>query len=185
MRDPDKLQDDIDTLLTFMNNDLEAQGLLIPHAVFNFSGDGPDGKALMEKTGWLAEELQRLLKVCATRSLVKELHGSFRYGTFEVALTEEGQSRAISVMHGKERSYELGSGMQIASLTIHGQAQVGNGNIQNINNVFAQLQEQIELADAPTEQKEEAKSLLSKFLEHPLVCSVIGGVVGGVTGNMK
>jgi len=185
MQAPEKLQDDIDTLLVFMNNDLEAQGMLIQHAVFNFSEDGPDGKALLEKTGWPVEELQRLLKVCTTRSLIKELHGSFRYGTFEVALTEEGQSRAISVMHGKDRSYELGSAMQIASLTIHGQAQVGNGNIQNINNVFAQLQQHIDLADAPAEQKEEAKGLLAKFLEHPLVCSVIGGVVGGVTGSMK
>lgn len=185
MTEANKLQDDIDTLLIFMNNDLETQGMLIGNAEFHFSDNGPDGKAFLTQTGWNSEQLQRILKVCSTRALVKELRGSFRRETFEVALTEEGQSRAIAVTHGKDRSYELGSAMQIANLNIHGQAQVGNGNVLNLTNVFAQLQQQIETADAPEEQKAEVKSLLGKLMEHPLVCAVIGGVAGGITGNMK
>ena len=184
MQVPEKVQGDIDTLLIFMNNGLEAQGLLPSQAIFRFS-DKAHSKALIEKTGWSDDELQRLLKICATRSLIKEVQGGFQFGTFEVALTDEGQSRAISAIHGKERSYELGTAMQIASLTIHGQAQVGNGNIQNINNAFTQLQQQIERANAPEEQKEEARSRLSMLLEHPLVSAIIGGIAGGISGNIK
>ena len=185
MTEADKLQNDIDTLLVFMNSDLEAQGMLIGNSVFQFSAEGIDGKSILEKTGWNIDHLQRILKVCSTRSLVQEIHASFRHGTYEVSLTDEGQSRAISATHGKNRSYELGAAMQIANLNIHGQAQVGNGNVQNISNTLTLLQQQIEAANAPAEQKEEVKGLLSRLMEHPLVCSVLGGIAGGVTGNMK
>ncbi|EKP9110679.1 hypothetical protein P4M31_001441, partial [Escherichia coli] len=107
------------------------------------------------------------------------------FGDFEhVSLTEEGQSRAISIKHGKNRSYELGASMQIATLNVHGPAQVGNGNTQNIHNVFNQLLQQIEKSSASDEEKQEAKKRLAKFLEHPLVGSIVGGLAGSLPGLM-
>lgn len=105
-------------------------------------------------------------------------YGDFKY----ISLTQEGQSRAISVKHGKNRSYELGASMQIATLNVHGSAQVGNGNTQNIHNVFSQLIQQIEGSSASDEEKQEAKNRLAKFLEHPLVGSIVGGLAGSLPG---
>ncbi|WP_421202316.1 hypothetical protein [Aeromonas enteropelogenes] len=99
-----------------------------------------------------------------------------------IRLTEEGQSRAISVKHGKDRSYELGANMQISTLNVNAPSQFGNGNTQNINQVFNQLIQDIENSQASTEEKNEAKKRLAKFLEHPLVSSIVGGVAGSLTG---
>lgn len=56
--------------------------------------------------------------------------------------------------------------------------QVGHGNTQEIRAGVSMLLSAIEKSDASTQQKEEAKSLLRKFLEHPLVAAVAGGAVG-------
>lgn len=74
--------------------------------------------------------------------------------------------------------------MQIATLNIHGPAQVGNSNTQNIHTVFNQLVQQIEASSATDEEKQEAKSRLAKFLEHPLVGSIVGGLAGSLPGLM-
>lgn len=58
--------------------------------------------------------------------------------------------------------------------------QVGDHNTQNIVNSFESLVSKIESADLPPEQKEEAKSMLRKLLEHPAVVSVIGAAAGSV-----
>lgn len=181
---PDVMERNIDSVLIFMTDVLEQYGATIQTYTFEFNPGQPEFVNFMQRTQISPEALEQALKACNARKLIKFRSIGCR-GFSSVGLTEEGQGRGLSAKLGKNRSYDLGAAMQITNLNINGQAQVGNGNIQNINNVFAQLQQQIDLADAPAEQKEEAKSLLSKFLEHPLVCSVIGGVVGGVTGNIK
>lgn len=60
--------------------------------------------------------------------------------------------------------------------------QIGDHNVQTIIDTFNTLIQKIDAADASPEEKAEAKGRLAKFLEHPLVCSVIGGAVGGITG---
>lgn len=72
--------------------------------------------------------------------------------------------------------------MQIATLNVHGPAQVGNGNVQNIHNVFNQLLQKIDESSATEDEKKEAKSRLSKFLEHPLVTTMVGGIAGSLPG---
>lgn len=57
--------------------------------------------------------------------------------------------------------------------------QIGDYNTQNIVNSFEALVK-IEATDSMPEQKEEAKGILRKLLEHPLVISVLGAAVGGV-----
>ena len=180
--DSDKLQSDIDALLTFMNDEIENMGAVVKSVTFNFNENQTDRIAIVEKVHWSEEYLLRIIKICLTRGLIERqtMASDFSY----ISLTEEGQSRAISVMHGKNRSYELGASMQIATLNVHGPAQVGNGNTQNIHNVFNQLLEQIDKSEASDAEKSEAKSLLVKFLEHPLVGSVVGGLAGSLPGLM-
>lgn len=60
--------------------------------------------------------------------------------------------------------------------------QIGDFNTQNVVNSFEALVKKIECSSASPEEKEEAKSLLSKFLSHPVVVSVLGAAAGAVTG---
>ncbi|WP_170140617.1 RIP homotypic interaction motif-containing protein [Kushneria indalinina] len=68
------------------------------------------------------------------------------------------------------------------TINIHGaqSVQVGDYNTQNIVNSFEALVKKIESADLSSEQKEEAKGMLRKLLEHPAVVSVIGAATGAV-----
>jgi hypothetical protein len=60
--------------------------------------------------------------------------------------------------------------------------QVGNHNLQSFQVALNQLLQAIESHPGSNEQKEEAKSRLEKFLAHPLVVAVLGGVSGGLAG---
>ncbi|WP_077999876.1 hypothetical protein [Edwardsiella tarda] len=174
----EEIQNDIDDLLVFMNDELESCGGRIKTTEFDFGDGESDRKTIDEKLKWSSERLFKIIKICNSRGLVDDQYGDFSH----LQLTEEGQSRAISVKHGKNRSYELGVGTQIASLTINGPAQVGSGNIQNIQSVFSYLLQQIDDADASEDEKNEAKGSLKKFLSHPLVTAVVGGMAGGLPG---
>lgn len=68
------------------------------------------------------------------------------------------------------------------TINIHGaqSVQVGDHNTQNMINSFEALVKKIESSEAPPEQKEEAKGILRKFLEHPAVVSVIGAAAGAI-----
>ncbi len=66
----------------------------------------------------------------------------------------------------------------IGTLNNYGNNQIGNNNIQNIETAITQLIEKIDNADAPKQEKEEAKNKLKAFLEHPLVNTIIGGTCG-------
>lgn len=173
MNEAEKLQNDIDSILLYMNNDLENEGYLIDDGFFNFLPDASETNNLLQNYGWDYEYFQKIIKVCNTRSLVKHRRDVHRELLGAVALTEEGQSRAISVKHGKERSYELGSGMQIATVTVHGAAQIGNGNIQTIGSLFQALSEGVEAIEASEEEKQKARSLIDALKNNPLVRSLI------------
>tara|TARA_R110002033_G_scaffold143340_1_gene181507 strand:- start:310 stop:798 length:489 start_codon:yes stop_codon:yes gene_type:complete len=58
--------------------------------------------------------------------------------------------------------------------------QIGDFNTQNVVNSFEALVKKIESSSASPDEKAEAKSLLSKFLTHPVVVSVLGAAVGAV-----
>ena len=71
------------------------------------------------------------------------------------------------------------------NITIHGaqSVQIGDNNTQNIINSIQALNNQIESSTTASEkEKEEAKSLLSEFLNHPLVTSILGAAAGAVIG---
>lgn len=181
--DADKIQDDIDILLTFMNEIVEEKGVSIEHLYFEFMDDQSDWLTFNEMYNWGNENLYRIIKICLARSLIEQEYR--RTDDFSnLKLTAEGQSRAISVKHGKKRSYELGATMQIATLNVtgSGQTQIGHGNTQNIHAIFNEIVQKIDALDTSEQDKKEAKNLLSKFLEHPAVTAAIGGVAGSIPG---
>lgn len=58
--------------------------------------------------------------------------------------------------------------------------QIGDFNTQTIVNSFDALVQKIESSAVPHEEKEEAKTLLSKFLSHPAVVAILGAAAGSV-----
>lgn len=58
--------------------------------------------------------------------------------------------------------------------------QIGDFNSQNVVNSFEALVKKIESSSATSEEKEEVKSLLAKFLSHPVVVSVLGAAAGAI-----
>lgn len=175
---PEKIQSDIDALLTYMNDDMESLGETIKTVCFGFNEGENDRVAIDKNLGWPEEHLFKIINISHSRGLVIKSYRDFS----QVQLTEEGQSRAISVKHGKDRSYELGASMQISTLNVNAPSQIGNGNTQNISNIFNQLIQDIDKSQASTQEKSEAKKRLTTFLEHPLVISILGGVAGSLTG---
>ena len=65
-----------------------------------------------------------------------------------------------------------------------GQFNVAGESIYNtaLNLSIDQIVTKIEASAATPAEKEEAKSLLTKFLAHPLVGAIVGGVAGGLVG---
>lgn len=92
-------------------------------------------------------------------------------------LTEEGRARARSCMLRKNDG-ETGH-----SIVINGNnanVQVGNNNVQNVSNAFNYLLEQIDKSSATAQEKSDAKSLMKKFIEHPLVNTILGTAGGAL-----
>lgn len=61
--------------------------------------------------------------------------------------------------------------------------QIGDYNTQNIVNSFEALVKMIDSSTSSPGEKAEAKSLLSRFLKHPLVVSIVGAAAGAVIGS--
>lgn len=58
--------------------------------------------------------------------------------------------------------------------------QIGDGNSQQFQISLQQLIKGIDAGPGSDEQKKEAKNLLSKFLEHPLVAAVVGAAASNL-----
>ena len=61
--------------------------------------------------------------------------------------------------------------------------QIGDHNTQSIVSSFEALVTMIDSSNAPPDEKAQAKSLLSKLLQHPLIVSIVGTVAGAVVGS--
>jgi hypothetical protein len=69
---------------------------------------------------------------------------------------------------------------QSRHITVHSSSnvQIGNANVQDVSIEIEKVIAGIDSSPAPESEKTEAKSLLKKFLEHPLVASIAGGLGG-------
>lgn len=171
----------VDKLLVFMVDEMEAQGSTTNTTRYNFEPDREDRIAFVTKYPELEPMLVQALNVCLSRRLVehKALGSQYDY----LGLSTAGQARGLSVKH-KRPDQPTQPTFNIGVLTSHGPMQIGNGNTMSIEAFQAAALAGIEAADAPQEQKAEAKSLLAKVLEHPLLSSVLGGIAGGVTSGL-
>ena len=61
-------------------------------------------------------------------------------------------------------------------ITIHGSTgiQIGDHNVQNLEVALKEVLASVDNADAPKEEREEAKNRLNAFLAHPLVSAAVG-----------
>jgi hypothetical protein len=89
-------------------------------------------------------------------------------------------ARGVDVVEGN-----IGSPIAITfdqSVSVHSSSnvQIGSHNVQDISIQIGKLVSAIDHSTASDEQKAEAKSLLRKFLEHPLVASIAGGLASTI-----
>jgi hypothetical protein len=168
----------IDMLLTFMKDDIESLGRTPQVVRFDFKHNGEDFLKFKNISELPDEEIIATLKICHSRGYIKHPY----IGPDEIiALTTEGHERAISVEAAKNyKPNPSGQSVNTGNITVHGPAQIGNNNTQNIEGVFEYLIDKIEKSDATNEEKEEAKGLLHKALTHPIISSAIGSSIGAI-----
>lgn len=163
----------INKLLIFANDELELIGQPINVSHFDFSKTGEDTVNFMNKTGISYENLERALKASITRGYLDKRFGGFGFRN-NLFLTEEGQGRAISVVNASQLNQKP-SNLQIKNIN-YGPTQIGNYNTQNIGNAIGSLINEIDRSNATSEDKQKAKNLLKGFLSHPIINSIIGAV---------
>ncbi len=178
----------IDKFVCFMKDELEKDGYKISQAHFNFAlsytekyYNHPD--ELIEEGADLTkfknickvsdEEFKTIINSCLTNDLVKEFGGNERDYSI-IQLTEKGLARANCVEKGKDfkpmANYVINGNINASNL------QIGNNNNQNIENAISQILGEIDKMDASEEQKKEAKGLLQKFVEHPIISGIMSGI---------
>lgn len=163
----------VDKIVVEMEMCLERKGSLLKETYFQFNDSDCAKLALTQ------EQLDVALnKAVSLGCIEKDIWG--RDNTY--SLTEEGRARARSCMLRKNDG-EMGR-----SIVVNGDnanVQVGNNNVQNISNVFRFVIEQIDKSNATNEEKCSAKEHLKKFIEHPLVNTILGTVGGVLTGLLR
>ena len=163
----------VDKIVVDMEECLEQSGTLLKNASFHFNESDCAKLALTQ------EQLNVAINKAISLGYIEEAIW-IKFGSY--VLTEEGRARARSCMLRKNEG-ETGH-----SVIINGDnasVQVGNNNIQNISNVFKFLIEQIDKSNATSEEKRSAKENLKKFIEHPLVNTILGTVGGVLTGLLR
>lgn len=90
------------------------------------------------------------------------------------------KAAGVDVMEGTAKSPLAITIDQRQTINVSGSSnfQIGDGNRQTINDGLAVLVQEIEKSSGTTKEKDEAKSLLRRVLEHPLVAAIAGGSVG-------
>jgi len=181
--DKDKRDKLIDDLLVELSDQVDSHGQ--PIAVVRFSFTENDHEFL-DKLSVNFDELSTVLDVCLSRQYLKrQTMGAGKYGN--LGLTDEGQGRAISVDAARRNprsSASVGAEINIGTLNASGATQIGNYNTQNIEALFASLVQQIDNANASEQEKEEAKSLLRSFLEHPLTNTALGAAATAIIATL-
>lgn len=159
----------VDKLVVDMEETIENEGISLTNAAFHF--DELDCK----KLGLSLDQLNSAIRKATSLGLIKK----FTWGKEEKCkLTEEGRARARSCMLRKK------DGEPGHSIVINGNnanVQVGNNNVQNVSNAFNYLLKQIDKSSATAQEKSDAKSLMKKFVEHPLVNTILGTAGGALT----
>lgn len=107
-------------------------------------------------------------------SRARESHGMFVTVLISGGLTFEGEQ----YLNGIHKDFNEDQ-MKNQTINIHSAnaVQIGDGNAQQITLTIQSLVEKIENSNGSPIEKIEAKNLLQKFLEHPLVAAVVGAAI--------
>lgn len=172
----------IDHLLIFMNSEIEAQGVPIQSMFFDFEPGKSDYNDFYHRYSYETQQIIQAIKSSISRGYIEKMTlGGDHLDS--LTLTTRGQARAMSVTLEKENERPQNASaatIVINTLNSHGNTQVGNGNIINIGALSKELLDKLQSINAPENEKEEARDIISRFFEHPLVCSILGGIVGGL-----
>lgn len=169
-----EVQKHIDNLLVKMNDEIESGGHAIGNVMFDFSDNGKDMNAFIESSKITLSEARKIYNICMSRKYLKRIYMSGHKG---IVLSENGQGRAISVKNATTNEPQLGNGLNIGALTIqNGNVQIGNHNIQQVEQVFDGLIKSINDSQYDETEKFAAKNKLKEFLEMPLIHTVLGGL---------
>jgi hypothetical protein len=130
------------------------------------------------------DDLYRVCDQLAEHSLLDWTpHFSSRFGSRK---TDYGSGKisasGIDVVESEGKSSPLAINFQNISITQSQGVQIGHQNIQSISFTIEQLIFGIDNMTAPEQDKQEAKSRLRAFLEHPLVIAIIGNLAGKLSG---
>lgn len=147
--------------------------------LFQWTDD--DFKDLPEPWGFDAADLWRICDQLGEHGLTewhpasdnngRTIGGIGKISAFGVDVIE-GTTRppiAITIDHSRHVSVQDSVGVQI-----------GDGNIQDLSLHIGKIVSAIDHSTASDQQKAEAKSLLKRFLEHPLVASIVGGIAANI-----
>jgi hypothetical protein len=88
---------------------------------------------------------------------------------FGVDVIEQSQEPPISINLDQRQNITIQNSSNV---------NIGNVNIQEL--IISKFIEEIDNSKASDTEKKEAKSLLQKFLEHPLIVSVFGGLASTI-----
>ena len=162
--------------------DTELRGLILQkyydrrrEGYFQWSSDD-----FKDSTGFDATDLFRVCDQLGEHGLIdwKPLHGqggtiggAGRISAFGVDVIEEGTQPPISITF--DHSHNV-------TVTGSSNVQVGNSNIQGITVQIESLIRAIDASTSSDTHKTEAKSLLKKFLEHPVVAAIVGGLASSI-----
>ena len=173
----------IDSLLCFMKEKHEDRGIKCGCLTFNFKpqhteqyfksseeviSDGEDLAEFKNKYPYTDDEIEKAMKTCRVYEYIKCWDFS------AVLLTEKGFARATSV---EKANHQKETNVPVQNITINqaGNVQVGNNNTINIQNTFSEIIQKIENSDASSEQKKEAKGLIKKLINNPIIADILSG----------
>lgn len=173
----------IDALLCFMKEKNEDGGINIGRLAFDFKRkyteryfnapkeviqDGEDLAEFKNKHSFSDDEIEKAIKTCCVYEYIKCLDFS------AILLTEKGFARATSV---EKANHQKETNTPVQNITINqaGNVQVGNNNTINIQNTFSEIIRKIENSGASLERKEEAKGLIKKLINHPIIADILSG----------
>lgn len=183
-------EETIDKLLCFMKNALEENGCRINEMSFNFAlsytekyfnseptviPEGEDLTQFKKLYSISDEDFQKAINCCITHNLIK--YRGIGERNFEgVFLTDKGFTRADCVE--KEKNFKPAHSEYVFNAPVNANnLQIGNNNNQNIENAISQIINEIDNMNAPKEQKTEAKSLLKRFLDSPIISKIVSGAI--------
>lgn len=165
-------EQNIESLMVLLYDEIEDSGKPINCATFNLSEEDSE---LLKILGSV-ENIYKTVNACVTRGLLKYMFiGS--HGLEGLAFTVEGQALALSVINRNE-SQTSASVFNIGQITNNAPSQIGNNNVQNIENVLTHLMEQADKIDAPEEVRKDFKAKINAVISHPLFNTIVAAGVG-------